>query len=251
MTEDKGPFTPIIRRLSELTRDLLNTNPACFIIPSRWADLEATLESCLDRQHHSSIARFERLRQRNRHLMEVGRLHKGELGQSPREQLIRNLDSLRAPFNVHKISDMCLKMAQNHETAIAILLQWISTPYRGNEANVYLTIRLLRRWNKLGYNTDIPILNYLAISRNIPRLHKHILYQVVVELVRSRQFSVGKYCQWLLARGALSDHGGLHKVGTYISHIVDEKLNYSRTTPAMYDCWRNFRSIAYQSIASI
>lgn len=184
-------------------------------MPARWAKLEDTLKSCLDQQHHSQISRFERLRQRNRQLMELGRLHKKELGQSPREQLIRNLDTLRAPFDVRKVSEMCLKMAENHDCAIAILLQWVSTPYREDEAHVYLTVRLLRKWNKLGYDTDKPILDYLATSRASSGLRKHNLYQVVVELVRSRQFSVGKYCQWLLARGALSGHGELHKVGVF------------------------------------
>ena len=212
MSEDKALYTPLVRRLTELIKDLLSTSPASFIIPSRWAEYEATLMACLDPQNHSLTARFERLRQRNRALMEVGRLHKGELGQSPREQLIRTLDSLRAPFDVQKISAMCLKMALDHETTIAILLEWISTPYRQEEAHVYLTVRILRKWNKHGYDTDKPILSYLASRRDSTTLRKHNLYQVVVELVRSRQFSVGKYCQWLLARGALSGHGGLHEV---------------------------------------
>lgn len=195
----------------------MDTSPACFIIPRRWAEFEATLQSCLEPQHHSLIARFERLRQRNRNLIEVGRLRKSDLGQSPREQLIRNLDCLRAPFDVSKISDMCLKIIRSHDTAIAILFQWISTPYREGEAHIYLTVRLLRKWNKLGYDTDKPILNYLATSRNSPGLRKHSLYQVVVELVRSRRFSVGKYCQWLLARGALSGLSRLDKVSTFSS----------------------------------
>jgi mediator of RNA polymerase II transcription subunit 12 len=198
-------------------------SPACFIIPHRWVELEAMLKSCLDPQQHSLIARFERLRQRNRRLIEVGRLHKGDSGKSQREQLIRKLDCLRAPFDVPKVSEACLEMAQNHDTAIAILLQWISTPYREDEAYVYLTVRLLRKWNKLGYDTDKPILNYLATSRNSSGLRKHNLYQVVVEMIRSGQFSVGKYCQWLLARGVLTGHGGLHKVSvSFLEYQVRE-----------------------------
>jgi len=163
--------------------------------------------------------------------MEVGRLHKGELGHSSREQLIRNLDSLRAPFDVPNVSEMCLGMAQGHDAAIGILLQWISTPYREDEAHVYLTVRLLRKWNKLGYDTDKPILTYLSTSRNSLGLRKYNLYQVVVELVRSRQFSVGKYCQWLLAKGALSGHGVLHKVSAFSSPDRVREAQYIQNDP--------------------
>ena len=193
----------------------MNSSAACFIMPTSWARFEGAVKSCLNPQNRTLISRFDHLVQRNKHLMEVGRRHKGDLGQSPREQLIRNLDSLRAPFDVRKVSEMCLGLVENHDTVIDTLLQWISTPYRADQAHIYLTVRLVRKWNKLGHDTDKPILGFLARSRGITGLRKYKIYQVVVELVRSMQFSVGRYCQWLLAKGAMSGRDSLHKVRAF------------------------------------
>ncbi len=153
--------------------------------------------------------------------MKLGRLRKSEVGQSPREQLIHNLDSVRAPVDVHQISEMCLRTVKSHDAAVEILLEWISTPYREGQEHVYLTVRLLRNWNRLGYDTDKAILSHLASNRSITGLRKQNLYQLVAELIRSRQFSVGRYCHWLLARGALSGRDGLHKVRASWSHMLD------------------------------
>lgn len=202
-------------------KDLLNTNSACFILPSCWEKFEVTLKSCLSPASPGLTARYERLVQRNRCLTEIGRLRKDEVGQSPREQLIRHLDSVRTPFNIHRISEMCLKSVENFEAAVEILLEWIATPYREGQEHVYLSVRLLRKWNKLGYDTDKPILSFLASTRSITRLRKRNLYRLVTELVRSRQFSVGKYCQWLLARGALSDRAELKEVIFHSTGVRD------------------------------
>ncbi len=243
-------YDPIVRRLSGLVRDILQTNAACFILPDRWAEFETTIKSCISPENRSLTTCYTRLVERNKRLMGVGRISKGKLGQSSREQLIRNLDSLRAPYNIQKISEMCLRMAGSHDVAVEMLLQWLATPYREDQAHIYLSVRLLRKWNRSGYDTGKPILSFLACSRSITGVRKHSLYKVILELIRSKQFSVGRYCQWLLARGALSGRDQLRQVSPYLRLLVQCcKLTELRTTLVTLDYSLSFHFTVFPSLA--
>lgn len=247
-TGDRNMYGPIICRLSKMVEELLRTNSACFVIPHGWASYEATLQSCIDPKDSSLIARYERLAQRNRHLTDVGRSCKDELGQSPRERLTRRLDSLRAPYDVPAVSDMCLSAFQSHDAAIDILLQWVSTPYRDEEARVYLTARLLRKWNRAGCDTDKAILSFLSGRGGSTGLRAQKLFQVIVELIRSRQFSVGRYCQWLLARGVLNDSDRLSEVRNI--HTYGQAafiLTHLRRATVTFTCWAKSHSTPFRS----
>lgn len=85
----------------------------------------------------------------------------------------------------------------------------------------YAAARLLRIWKRKGVDLQGPIFNFLAACSDVTGLHKKDIYKLLAELVRSRHLSVGKYLQWLIARGTLDDYHEPDPVSTKISMTFD------------------------------
>jgi mediator of RNA polymerase II transcription subunit 12, fungi type len=83
-------------------------------------------------------------------------------------------------------------------------MQWASSVYREGSHRIYLATRLLRKWSLPGSDIDDAILDFLRTMDTIGSEPRDA-FRIVAELVRSRTFSVGKYLQWLIATGALSN----------------------------------------------
>jgi mediator of RNA polymerase II transcription subunit 12, fungi type len=123
-----------------------------------------------------------------------------------RETLILTLDSAEAPFDVGKLSTEALRLVDNKFSLVRTVVEWSSTIFRASKTRIYIAVRLLRHWQRRSIDIDAPILDILADSRGQQNLHVGHLFQLISELARSRSFAVGRYLQWLMARGALNDN---------------------------------------------
>ncbi|KAH0543775.1 hypothetical protein FGG08_001957 [Glutinoglossum americanum] len=208
-TEDKEVFAPIIQRISELTTTLITSNRECFVIPRVWADYRSTLESSIDRTKSNIVTAFENISRRNDRLSPPTRRRSGKSADTPKRQLIQVLDTVRTNIDIDNLSSICLSTIGDREALVQVLLEWASSPYRVGSSRVYLIVRLLRRWNRGGMDTDEFILNFLARSRRNIGICSHNVYLLIAELVRSKDFSVTRYLRWLIARGALGGYQNL------------------------------------------
>ncbi|KAI9769426.1 MAG: RNA polymerase II mediator complex subunit [Geoglossum simile] len=205
-SEDKEVFAPVVQRISELATTLIISNRECFVIPRAWAEYRTILETSIDRTKPVIASALENVSGRNNRLSLPTHHRNGKSADTPKRQLIQILDTVRTRFDIDHLSSVCLSTITDRNALVQVLLEWASSPYRVGTSRVYLIVRLLRRWNRSGMDTDESILDFLAGSQRSAGICTHNIYLLIAELVRSRHFSVTRYLRWLIARGALGGY---------------------------------------------
>ncbi|KAM5476860.1 RNA polymerase II mediator complex subunit [Microsporum audouinii] len=200
-------LNPLIFRLQSLIRSFITCHPSSFILPLTWSHYHKPLTACFNTSNSFEVNFLTHLTERNNRLSKTNPQSNTSSPQSTSrpapQQLISYLD-LAYTHNVFPVlASKCLSLPLDHRTMVYTLLEWSSTPFRYGSTRIYVSARLLRRWRKLSIDTDAYILSFLAeYNQHTTRQFENI-YHVISELVRSQSFSVGKYLEWLMARGAV------------------------------------------------
>lgn len=187
--------------LSVLLRSLALSNPACFVIPDCWKKYEALLRSCGSNSELRWTFCFQRIRARNLRLVRSPIADLQKSNQTPRQILIILLDTSYKTLDLKNLSEASLQAVEDRNLLICTLIEWSTTRYRDGLSRIYIALRLLRLWDKAGFDLDQAILHFLGRVPVIAGLHMRSVFKLVGELIRTRLFSIGKYLQWLMARG--------------------------------------------------
>ncbi|CAF9941967.1 MAG: RNA polymerase II mediator complex subunit [Alectoria fallacina] len=179
--------------------------PACLILPTCWSKYGDAIKSCLDKKEPLLQSSFESLSKRNWRLRNRSS-NQGSQIKSHRQTIITYLDSLYDEQSFSKIAGACIRVTNNYDLLVRTCIEWSSSVHRHGRFRVYAVARLLRIWKRKGVDLQGPIFNFLAASSDFPGLQKREIYRLLAELVRSQHLSVGKYLQWLIARGTLDGH---------------------------------------------
>ncbi|KAK2878232.1 hypothetical protein FQN49_001033, partial [Arthroderma sp. PD_2] len=206
-TNRSAVLNPLINRLQSLVRSFITSHPSSFILPLSWTQHQKPLTSCFNAANTIEAAILAQLTERNTRLIKTS----AESNITPQQpasrpasqQLITLLDTACTSNAFPILTAKCLGLPLDHKTLVYTLLEWSSTPFRYGMARIYVSARLLRRWRKLSIDTDAYILSFLAENSKHPSRRFGNIYHLVSELVRSQSFSVGKYLEWLMARGAV------------------------------------------------
>lgn len=194
------------KQLVKLLKIILLFAPACFILPSCWSKYENVLKSCLDKKETRLRSSFDDLSKRNWRLRNRILDRNTRARKSHRQIIIMHLDSLCDDQCFDRIASACLRATGDWDLLVRTCIEWSSSVYRHGRFRTYAAARLLRTWNRRGVDLQAPIFNFLAASSSVPGLRKRDVYRLLAELVRSQHLSVGKYLQWLIARGTLDGH---------------------------------------------
>lgn len=189
--------------------------PSCLLLPRCWITYERILQDCFAKLDAVPAYCFERIARRNARLVKTFEGQGWRLTPTARQTLITLLDSTTDWAKMAKLTDDCLAAADDSGILVVTCLEWASSSYRHGHARVYTAARILRRWSKNGVELEKPILDFLAISPGMAGLHKRSFYRLLAELVRSKHFLVGKYLQWLMARGTLTRCGNRFRVSKH------------------------------------
>lgn len=178
--------------------------PACFLLPFCWEKYEDMLRINPEERSVASVHHFEKISQRNLRLRRpsrnVGRFSISSSGRN----LIALLDKVSFNVDFGTFADKCLATVYDRAQLITICLDWATSLARLGHGRTYFVARLFRRWAKLKVNLEQPILGFLASNPDLPQLQKTNIYRVLAELVHSKHLSVGRYLQWLMAKGAVT-----------------------------------------------
>lgn len=185
-----------------MVRRLCREQTSSVVLPRSWDRYHDVVSSCLHLDDPTENSILQSLHTRNARVRQAKDWRKAAQ-RSPQQQVIQLLDAARSAHDVSALSDACLGTMADREALVSELLEWTGTPFREGLVRVYIAVRLLRKWKRLGIDVDAHIFSFLAKSRDKFRLQMANIYHVVVELVRSQTFSVGRYLQWLVARGAI------------------------------------------------
>ena len=198
--------------------------PSCFILPACWSKYGDSIKSCLDEREKNLQILFESLSKRNWRLRNRSLNQSSQATKSHRQAIIVYLDSLRDDQSFGRIAAACLQVTGDYDLLVRTCIEWSSSIYRHGRFKAYAAARLLRIWKRKGVGLQGPIFNFLAASSSIPGLQKKDVYRLLAELVRSQHLSVGKYLQWLIARGTLGRHHGPDSVSATIFTTIVHRL---------------------------
>jgi mediator of RNA polymerase II transcription subunit 12 len=173
------------------------------ILPNTWETYRQQVSLVLDLDNAYEKALFQTLAERNARVQRPSH-SKQTNNRSPHQRIIRLLDSIRSAHDITSISSY-FDTLEDKALLISKLLEWLSTPFRHGLCRVYIGARLLRRWKLAGVDIDSNILAFLSRGQNNQKLNMDQVYHVISELVRSQTFSVGRYLQWLMARGVTNN----------------------------------------------
>lgn len=181
------------------------------ILPNSWETYQQQVSSALDLGNEAEKALFQSLVERNVRVQR-SRHSKQTTQRSPHQRIVRLLDSIRSAQDLSSVFGY-LDAFDDKAVLVSKLLEWLSTPFRHGLCRVYIGVRLLRKLKLAGVDIDSHILAFLSRGQNKQKLNMDQIYHVVSELVRSQTFSVGRYLQWLMARGVTgSPSAGERKV---------------------------------------
>lgn len=150
-------------------------------------------------------AHFQNLCKRNRRLQTfAGSNHNSETTTS--QKIIRILDSPTSGADILRTALSLRKIAGDPEILVHVSLEWSASIYRYGPSRSYVVAQLLREWSEMGIDVEICVLTFLTDKSDACGLEKSSLYKVIIELIRSRHFSVSKYLQWIIANGVLKEY---------------------------------------------
>ncbi|KMU84458.1 hypothetical protein CIHG_02243 [Coccidioides immitis H538.4] len=221
--EDSGPKKQIADRLSWLIKTFAESHPACFVLPLTWRTYKSTLTTCFCLHLSEDNRKIGALSNRNERIVKA-EICRQSGRQSPSQQVICLLDSADSLNDMEILSSGCLNLHFDHGSLIMKILEWVSTSFRRGSARVYVAVRLLRKWRRAGMDTDNCIVNFLQQKADTPGFSPANIYHLVCELVRSQSFAVGKYLQWLMARGAVRNDAPMHPTVQLLAHLPRRKL---------------------------
>jgi mediator of RNA polymerase II transcription subunit 12 len=194
------PLQPLVDRLSRFIKKLVHEHTSSMILPNSWDTYKDQVSSCLNLTNKVDRALFQSIAERNARVQRP-RHTKQSAQRSPHQRIIRLLDSIRSAHDIVAISSACLDAVDDRAVLISKLLEWLATPFRYGICRVYVGVRLLRKWKASGVDVDEHILSFLTHAGINKKLNMDNVYHAISELVRSQTFSVGRYLQWLMAKG--------------------------------------------------
>ena len=197
------PLQPLIDRLTHFIKKLIHEHTSSLILPDSWDIYKSQVASCLNLSLDVDRALLQSLAERNARVQKP-RSPKQSSQRSPNQCLIHLLDSIHSACDLNSTSSACMDIFENKATLVSKLLEWAGTPFRYGVCRVYVGARLLRKWKALGIDVDGHILAFLAQLTHHKNSTLTNVYHIIAELVKSQTFSVGRYLQWLVAKGITS-----------------------------------------------
>ncbi|KAK3336849.1 hypothetical protein B0T19DRAFT_410762 [Cercophora scortea] len=222
---DKDVFTPLLSKLSQLLSNLILHSPNNFVSPGVWSKYRETLKTCLPAGDVARQNSFTAISHRNDQL--VASANRSQ--PAARHILVRTLDgTLQTPMP-DELSAQCWSISKDKAALAKALLEWCTSLYRPGLAKVFVASRILKQWSTLGVDVTTAILDFLNVDAFEEKGRKHALYHLVCELIRSGNFSVSRYVQWLMGRGGLTNPEDVLPDGPGSARLLAELPNHALT----------------------
>ncbi|OJJ43413.1 hypothetical protein ASPZODRAFT_146129 [Penicilliopsis zonata CBS 506.65] len=226
-SKQAGPLQPLVDRLSHCIKRIVHEQTSSAVLPNCWDTFKETVASCLDLNENVNRSIFQSLSERNARV-QYPKDPRCKTQYPSQQRIIRYLDSVRSTHDIQSISSACLDTVEDKALLVFKLLEWSATPFRSGLCRVYTAVRLLRKWKISGVDVDSHILAFLRGAAGNVRIDANNIYHVISELVRSQTFSVGKYLQWLMAKGVAKDSDETQSTGKLSDAQLLAQLPVSR-----------------------
>ncbi|KAK3363409.1 hypothetical protein B0T25DRAFT_40393 [Lasiosphaeria hispida] len=198
---DKDVLLQLLSKLTTLVNNLILSSPENFVSPGVWSKYRDTLKASLPPGDQIRFNAFVTINYRNEQL--VASANRSQ--PATRHILVRLLDgTLQSPMS-DELTAQCWGLSKDKPSLVKALLEWCTSLYRPGLAKIFVTSRMLQHWGALGMDVTMAVLDFLDADGSGEQGRKNALYHLVCELVRSGNFSVPRYVQWLMARGGVTN----------------------------------------------
>ncbi|KAL7621110.1 RNA polymerase II mediator complex subunit [Parahypoxylon ruwenzoriense] len=220
---DRDILLPLSTRLQSLIESVILTSPENLINPGTWFKYRDSLvEPPASNNNETGSKAFKTIDSRNDYLTSSNAKSQPAL----RSIVVQLLDSIhRTPLD-DTIPKRLWRTSENKSFIVRTVLEWCTSLYRPGIAKVYVATMLLR--SSLAFDLDITgaVLDFLDVDPLRELARKQLVYHVVSELVRSGDFSVPQYIQWLIARGGIINPVETDRDGPCITRLLVEIPTY-------------------------
>lgn len=210
--------TSILALVENTIFKLVVTKPTCLLLPKTWEKHGSILHTFAQRSSHVEITHtVADLDARNLQLSQPF----GVPGSKPSDligRIYQLLDSVdyNTSVRIDELAFDCMEIKSDAESLISAAMQWASSIYRQGSHHIYLVTRLLRKWSHLGADVYSGILDCLPMLTSDTTKEAAVVFRIIAELLRSKTFSLGRYLQWLIATGSLTQHTDLSLVSSFL-----------------------------------
>lgn len=199
-------YNEVRQQIVAVLRTIMSSAPACFLLPNCWDKHENNIRSLVKKDDDRLYPCFESLSRRNFSLRDRSLRANTLPAISSRSKVIDLFDSLSIERKFGKTAGICLRIMKDHHILVTTCIEWSTSVYRQGHFRTYAAARLLRIWSKNGVELQKPIFGFLSTQSVQGGVRKSDVYRLLAELVSSKHLLVGKYLQWLMARGTLHGH---------------------------------------------
>ena len=205
-------YGPVLGQITKFVKTMMYLAPGCFLLPGHWDEYQELIRNCLNDDELRLLSCFETISKRNANLQKRYPGQKSQLRSTSRDKIIQQLDRLYTEHRFARIAGACLRLTHDHDLLVRTCIEWSASAYRYGLFRTYAAARLLRIWNRNGVELQQPVLDFLTAKPDPVGSKKGDAYKLLAELISSKHLSVGKYLQWLMARGTLLGHPGSLRV---------------------------------------
>ena len=235
---NKLPYEQLFRELLKECRAVLADSPDCFLLPQFWNANKEFIGDVVISGDELLQNIFDDLTSRMRTLENLSSDKDPTALRSSEQKIVAELDGILNVPTYPKIASTCLLAARSGDELVKICLQWATSTFRCGRYRIYAAVRLLRIWHNCSIDLQKPILDFLALGKRTPNIDWADFYSLCAELVSSKHLSAGRYCQWLMARGALNGHRASDSGDNFevqllfelpLQHLPDHIVNLRRS----------------------
>ncbi len=215
---DHDILAPLSDRLRVLLKGIMASNSDNFVAPRVWAKHRQLIMNDLGSDDNSFMSILEVLDRRNSRLNGPGT----EKVLTARRHLLQLLDATLSGSLMNETARQCWEIDEDKAMLSHTLLEWSTSSYRPGNAKIYVAVRFLRSWSKLGLDVTGVILDFLDSEACCSGRHKPAFYHLVSELARSEHFFTPRYLRWLIARGGLYNAADAASDGACATRLLAE-----------------------------
>jgi mediator of RNA polymerase II transcription subunit 12 len=202
--KDADLLDSVLHRMRLLVATLAVSHRGCMILPKVWNQYEHQLRTLGTRPEFAAAqTAIETVITRNERLAPPSQHSAHTLAFSPRRKAFEILDGVGIDISVDHLTSQCLEQFDTMEDFLPVVLQWASSIYREGSHRVYIVTRILRRCKALGADIEAAVLTFLTEMPHASDVDETYISRIVAELVRSKQFAVGRLLQSLISTGRL------------------------------------------------
>ena len=203
----KKAYSPLEQELVKEARSLMLSFPDSLLSPPAWNQHENIVREAVVAGDASLRKICDDISTRNRVLSDPAMRFAGGNHDSPNQRIVNLLDSATVDFDYAGIAKSCMNVSKDYNVLVKTCIRWATSPHRFGTFRTYAAVAILKVWRDHDAPLQECIYELMLSDSEAEGIGHTEFYRLVAELIVTKQFSVGKYCQWLLARGTYHKDG--------------------------------------------